>query len=163
MKKNGETVYYAAADSIKETLDYDFRIEREFSYEGLTVEEAVKHVARFTSGIWQIHPFCEGNTRATVVFMIKYLKIFGFSVDNEIFADHSWYFRNALVRANYNDVQRGIHATTIYLDRFFENLLMGYHNDLKNRYLHIDFQAEPQSAVQSAKTALWKNLPLFMS
>lgn len=147
---NGETVYYASADSIKETLDYDFRIEREFSYEGLTVEEAVKHVARFTSGIWQIHPFCEGNTRATAVFMIKYLKTFGFSVDNEIFADHSWYFRNALVRANYNDVQRGIHATTIYLDRFFENLLMGYHNDLKNRYLHIDFQAEQQSAVQSA-------------
>lgn len=147
---NGETDYYAAADSIKETLDYDFRIEREFSYEGLTVEEAVKHVARFTSGIWQIHPFCEGNTRATAVFMIKYLKTFGFSVDNEIFADHSWYFRNALVRANYNDVQRGIHATTIYLDRFFENLLMGYHNDLKNRYLHIDFQAEQQSAVQSA-------------
>ena len=95
--------------------------------------------------------FCEGNTRATAVFIIKYLRTFGFSVNNEAFAANSWYFRNALVRANYNDWQIGIHATAEYLELFFENLLLGKTHELKNRFLHIDHQ--PESAVQSAKRA----------
>ena len=95
---NGETVLYASADSIRDTLDYDFGQEKQFSYEGLSAGDAVKHIAKFTSGIWQIHPFCEGNTRSTAVFIIKYLKTFGFSVNNEIFAENSWYFRNSLAR-----------------------------------------------------------------
>ena len=104
--------------------------------------------AKFTSGIWQIHPFCEGNTRATAVFVIKYLKTFGFDISNETFADNSWYFRNALVRANYNDWQNDIHETTRFLEMFFENLLMNKGHELKNRYMHIDYDTE--SVVQSA-------------
>jgi DNA-binding MarR family transcriptional regulator len=146
---NGETVLYASADSIRDTLDYDFGQEKQFSYEGLSAGDAVKHIAKFTSGIWQIYPFCEGNTRSTAVFIIKYLKTFGFSVNNEIFAENSWYFRNSLARANYNDLDKGISATTIYLERFFENLLMGYQNELKNRFIHVDYKE--QSAIQSAK------------
>lgn len=137
----GDTVLYASFDSINDTLDYDFGIEKEFSYEGLSATEAVKHIAKFTAGIWQIHPFCEGNTRATAVFIIKYLKSFGFDVNNDLFSENSWYFRNALVRANYNNVKNGITATTKYLELFFENLLLGKNNELKNRYLHIDFQS----------------------
>ena len=136
---NGETVYYASYDSIRETLDYDFGQEKKFSYENVSVMDAVKHIASFASGIWQIHPFCEGNTRTTAVFIIQYLKTFGFKVNNDVFADNSWYFRNALVRANYNDLQNGIHATTEFLELFFENLLMGAKHELKNRYLHIDY------------------------
>lgn len=142
----GDTVLYASFDSINNTLDYDFGIEKEFSYEGLSVAEAVKHIAKFTAGIWQIHPFCEGNTRATAVFIIKYLKSFGFDVNNDLFSENSWYFRNALVRANYNNVKNSITATTKYLELFFENLLLGKNNELKNRYLHIDFQSDIQSA-----------------
>lgn len=137
----GDTVLYASFDSINDTLDYDFGIEKGFSYEGLSADEAVKHIAKFTAGIWQIHPFCEGNTRATAVFIIKYLKSFGFDVNNDLFSENSWYFRNALVRANYNNVKNGITATTKYLELFFENLLLGKNNELKNRYLHIDFQS----------------------
>lgn len=139
----GETVLYASYNSIRATLDYDFAMEKAFSYEGISIQEAVRHIAKFTSGIWQIHPFCEGNTRATAVFIIKYLKTFGFLVSNEIFARHSWYFRNALVRANYNDMKNGIAATTRYLDLFFENLLMGGHHELKNRQLHLDHARVP--------------------
>lgn len=138
----GDTVMYASYDSISDTLDYDFSQEKNFSYEQLSIEESVRHIAKFTSGIWQIHPFCEGNTRSTAVFIIKYLKTFGFSVSNETFAENSWYFRNALVRANYNDWQNGIHATTEFLELFFENLLMNADHDLKNRYTHIDFKKE---------------------
>lgn len=105
---NGETVIYADFNSIKDTLDYDFATEKQFSYEGLSVEASVKHLAKFASDIWQIHPFGEGNTRATAVFMIKYMKTFGFRVNNDAFRENSWYFRNALVRANYNDLQKGI-------------------------------------------------------
>ncbi len=152
---NGETVLYASADSIRDTLDYDFGQEKQFSYEGLSAGDAVKHIAKFTSGIWQIHPFCEGNTRSTAVFIIKYLKTFGFSVNNEIFAENSWYFRNSLARANYNDLGKGISATTIYLERFFENLLMGYQNELKNRLIHVDYRE--QSAIQSAKSEIEKD------
>ena len=107
---NGNTVFYASFDSIKETLDYDFEQEKQFSYQGISAEQAVKHIAKFTSGIWQIHPFCEGNTRTTAVFVIKYLKTFGYNISNEVFAANSWYFRNALVRANYNDLKNNIHS-----------------------------------------------------
>ena len=123
-------------------MDYDFATEKQFSYEGLSVEAAVKHLAKFASDIWQIHPFGEGNTRATAVFMIKYMKTFGFRVNNDAFRENSWYFRNALVRANYNNLQKGIHSTTKFLELFFSNLLLGTNHELKNRYMHIDYADE---------------------
>ena len=146
----GDTVTYAAWNSIKDTLDYDFATEKQYSYAGLSVEQCVKHLAKFASDIWQIHPFGEGNTRATAVFMIKYMKTFGFRVNNDAFRENSWYFRNALVRANYNDLQKGIHSTTKFLELFFSNLLLGTNHDLKNRYMHVDFVDENIS--QSAKS-----------
>lgn len=147
----GDTVIYASWNSIKDTLDYDFRTEKEFSYEGLSLKESIKHLVKFASDIWQIHPFAEGNTRATAVFMIKYMKTFGLKVDNDAFKKHSWYFRNALVRANYNDLKNGIHATTKYLELFFSNLLLGTNYELKNRYMHIEYVPEQENqSVQSA-------------
>lgn len=139
---NGDTVIYASCNSIKDTLNYDFQEEKKFSYKGLSLNEAVKHLAKFASDIWQIHPFCEGNTRATAVFMIKYLKTLGFEVSNDVFAEHSWYFRNALVRANYNDLKNDIHSTTKYLELFFSNLLMGTNFELKNRFMHVNYVDE---------------------
>lgn len=138
----GDTVIYASWNSIKDTLEYDFNNEKQFSYEGLSLKESIKHLVKFTSDIWQIHPFCEGNTRATAVFIIKYMRTFGLDVDNDAFKMHSWYFRNALVRANYNDLKNGIHATTKYLEMFFGNLLMGTKFQLKNRCMHVDFVDE---------------------
>ena len=134
---NGETVYYASAQSIRDTLDYDFMQEREFRYKGLSMAQIGEHIAKFISGIWQIHAFGEGNTRTTAVFTIKYLRSFGFDVTNDIFAENAWYFRNALVLANYNDFKREIHATREHLDKFFANLLLGEKNILKNRDLLV--------------------------
>lgn len=148
---HGDTVIYASWNSIQDTLDYDFQTEKQFSYEGLSLGESIRHLAKFASDIWQIHPFCEGNTRTTAVFMIKYIKTFGMNIDNEAFKDHSWYFRNALVRANYNDLQNGIYATTKYLELFFSNLLLGTDYELKNRYLHVDYVPEQiDTMIQSA-------------
>ena len=138
----GDTVLYASFDSIRAILDYDFSQEKNFSYKGLNIHEAIRHFAKFTSGIWQIHPFGEGNTRSTAVFIIKYLKTFGFTISNDTFAKNSWYFRNALVRANYNNLRAGIHATSEFLDLFFENLLMDTKHYLKNRYMHIEFDGQ---------------------
>lgn len=135
----GKSVFYASYDSIPMTLDYDFNTEKNFSYRNLSEQDIVKHIAKFTCDIWQIHPFGEGNTRSTAVFIIKYLNSLGYSIGNEAFAKNSWYFRNALVRANYNDLQNDIHATTLYLEKFFENLLYNGKNELKNRYLHVDW------------------------
>ena len=148
---NGETVIYADFNSIKDTLDYDFATEKQFSYEGLSVEASVKHLAKFASDIWQIHPFSEGNTRATAVFMIKYMKTFGFSVNNDAFEKNSWYFRNALVRANYNNLQKGVHSTTKFLEMFFSNLLLDTNYELKNRYMHIDFEYKSNSQSVNSK------------
>jgi len=134
---NGETVYYASAQSIRETLEYDFAQEKKFSYKGLSIAQTADNIAKFASGLWQIHAFGEGNTRTTAIFIIKYLRSFGFDVTNDIFAENAWYFRNALVRANYNNLKLGIHATQKYLDRFFANLLLGEKNVLKNRDLLI--------------------------
>lgn len=136
---NGDTVLYANADLIKETLNYDFETEKNFDYSKLSNEDAVKHITRFVANIWQIHPFGEGNTRTTAVFTIKYLRSLGFKVNNEPFEKHSWYFRNALVRANYTNMQKGIYMNTEYLEKFFQNILLGENNELKNRYTHVDY------------------------
>lgn len=143
----GDTVTYAAWNSNKDTLDYDFATEKQYSYEGLSVERCVKHLAKFASDIWQIHPFCEGNTRATAVFIIKYMKTFGFKVNNDAFEKNSWYFRNALVRANYNDLQNSVHATTKFLEMFFSNLILGTEYELKNRYMHVDYVDDNSQSV----------------
>lgn len=135
---NGDTVIYASFDIIKETLEYDFEQEKIFSYKGLSLEESIKHLYRFTSNIWQVHPFCEGNTRTIAVFMIKYLRTLVFNINNEVFAENSWYFRNSLVRANYKNFGKNVFEDTSFLEKFFYNLLTNANNELKNRYIHID-------------------------
>ena len=134
---DGASVIYSSCDMIGTTLDYDFEQERLFSYKGIDLPQVVKRISTFVSGIWQIHPFGEGNTRTTAVFTIKYLRQLGFKVDNDPFKANSWYFRNALVRANYQNLPAGVERTTEFLELFFRNLLMGEKNELKNRYLHI--------------------------
>ncbi|MBR3315312.1 MAG: Fic family protein [Atopobiaceae bacterium] len=147
----GETVYYATCGTIEETLRYDFTQERNYSYAGLSGIDIAHHVAKFVSEVWQIHPFGEGNTRTTAVFAIKYLRSMGYRVDNEPFKNHSWYFRNALVRANYEDVTQGVSPEMVYLERFFENLLCGVRHELRNRYLHLDWpQKQISQEVESA-------------
>ena len=127
------------------TLDYDFEQEKNFSYKDLSLDESIKHLCRFTSNIWQVHPFCEGNTRTTAVFIIKYLKTFGFNINNTVFANNSWYFRNALVRANYKNFEKNIFEDISYLEKFFYNLLSNKNYDLKNRYTHIDYIQDTSS------------------
>ena len=139
---DGDTVIYGAAFDLDNALTYDFKQEEAFDYSDPFSDAAIKHITFFVSRLWQVHPFGEGNTRTTAVFVIKYLRSLGYKADNDIFADNSWYFRNALVRANYTNVQKGIQENFIYLERFFRNLLLGEHNELKNRYTHIRYNEE---------------------
>lgn len=134
---DGETVIYGSASELRATLEYDFSQEKNFSYRGLSMDEIIHHLAIFVSRLWQIHIFGEGNTRTTAVFFIKYLRTLGFSATNDIFAENAWYFRNALVRANYTNLQKGIHETTEYLEIFLRNLLLNEKNELHNRDMHI--------------------------
>ena len=134
---NGATVIYGSASELRATIEYDFSQEKDFSYKGLSMDEIIHHLAVFVSRLWQIHIFGEGNTRTTAVFFIKYLRTLGFSATNDIFAENAWYFRNALVRANYTNLQKGIHETTEYLEAFLRNLLLNEKNELHNRNLHI--------------------------
>ena len=139
---DGETVFYADADNLRATLEYDFEQEKKFDYKGLNTQQIIEHIAHFISYLWQIHIFGEGNTRTAAVFLIKYLRKLGFNeINNDLFAQHSWYFRNALVRANYKNLKNGVYATNKYVIRFLENLLLGENNSLKNRELHIHFVA----------------------
>lgn len=159
---DGNSVIYGAAFELKSALDYDFEQERKFSYKNLSMEETVKHIAFFVSRLWQIHAFGEGNTRTTAVFTIKYLRSLGFAVDNDIFAENAWYFRNALVRANYTNLQAGIEESPEFLEKFFRNLLMGEHNELKNRLCHVRAKNLPVTAKTTEKSdeILPANLPV---
>ncbi len=134
---DGATVMYGSASELRATLEYDFSQEKDFSYKGLSMDEIIHHLAVFISRLWQIHIFGEGNTRTTAVFFIKYLRTLGFAATNDIFAENAWYFRNALVRANYTNLQKDIHETTKYLELFLRNLLLNEQNELQNRNLHI--------------------------
>ena len=134
---DGATVLYGSASELSATLDYDFLQEKNLSYKNLTMNEIIHHLAVFVSRLWQIHIFGEGNTRTTAVFFIKYLRTLGFDATNDIFAENAWYFRNAMVRANYNDLKNGIHDTTEYLELFLRNLLLDENNALRNRDMHV--------------------------
>jgi len=134
---DGATVMYGSASELRATLEYDFSQEKDFSYKSLSMDEIIHHLAVFISRLWQIHIFGEGNTRTTAVFFIKYLRTLGFAATNDIFAENAWYFRNALVRANYTNLQKGIYETTEYLELFLRNLLLNEQNELQNRNLHI--------------------------
>ena len=134
----GDSVLYGRWQDLRMAIEYDLEQERQFDYTPLNKDQMVEHLAKFIAGLWQIHPFGEGNTRTTAVFAIKYLRSQGFSVDNDLFERHSWYFRNALVRASYRNLQKGINYEPLFLVRFFRNLLLGENNTLKNRYMMID-------------------------
>lgn len=160
---NGDTVIYGRADSIMETLDYDFEQEKKFNYKGLSKREKVERLAKFTSGIWQIHPFGEGNTRATAVFIIKYLYTLGFVTNNDLFEQNSKYFRNALVRANYQNLNQDIYYTMEYLNKFFGNLLLGEKNLLDNREMQIkdSTMSGKESSQKSSQKSSHKILELM--
>lgn len=150
---NGATVLYGSATELRATLDYDFSEEKKFSYKNLSMDEIIHHLAVFVSRLWQIHVFGEGNTRTTAVFFIKYLRTLGFEVMNDIFAENAWYFRNSLVRANYNDLKNGIHETTEFLEVFLRNLLLSENHPLHNRTLHISdtFKKTEKADIETAK------------
>ena len=134
----GDTVLYVSAPDIKASIEYDLDKEKKFKFSGLSLRDIANHIARFTADLWQIHPFGEGNTRTTAVFIIKYLRSLGFKVENNLFVKNSWYFRNALVRANYQNLQLQIERNVEFLERFFQNLIAGTDFELKNRYLVIN-------------------------
>lgn len=150
---DGATVIYGSATELRATLDYDFSEEKKFSYRNLSMDEIIHHLAVFVSRLWQIHIFGEGNTRTTAVFFIKYLRTLGFHAENDSFAENAWYFRNALVRANYNDLKNGIHETTEYLELFLRNFLLDEENELHNRYMHISgrFVDHQKADIQNRK------------
>ena len=157
---NGATVLYGSASELRATLDYDFAEEKKFSYKNLSMEEIIHHLAIFISRLWQIHVFGEGNTRTTAVFFIKYLRTLGFDVTNDIFAQNAWYFRNALVRANYNDLKNGVHETTEYLELFLRNLLLDEKNELHNRSMHISGRFK-ETDFESAKADIGNTVLAF--
>ena len=140
----GDSVLYGRWQDLRMAVEYDLEQERQFDYTGLNKDQMVEHLAKFVAGLWQIHPFGEGNTRTTAIFTIKYLRSQGFRVNNDLFERHSWYFRNALVRANYRNLNKGISYEPLFLVRFFRNLLLGENNTLKNRYMMIDGPEEWQ-------------------
>ena len=154
---DGATVLYGSATELRVTLDYDFSEEKKFSYKNLSMDEIIHHLAFFISRLWQIHVFGEGNTRTTAVFFIKYLRTLGFDVTNDIFAENAWYFRNSLVRANYNDLKNGIYETTEYLEGFLRNLLLDENHPLHNRALHIGgvFEAPEKVNIGGAESEHW--------
>ena len=150
----GDTVMYGRWQDLRMALDYDIEQEKQFDYRGLSMDEVIERLAKFVSGIWQTHPFCEGNTRTTAVFAIKYLKSIGFECNNDMFEQHSWYFRNALVRANYKNVAKGINQDYSFLNNFFRNLLMGENNELKNRYMLVNPPEEWQNEASTGQVPL---------
>ncbi len=158
---DGRSVIYGDYHELSSTLEYDFEVERKYKYDGLSDDEVIEHLATFISNLWQIHAFQEGNTRTTAVFFIKYLRTLGFDVTNDVFAKNAWYFRNALVRANFRYIRKGIYDDKTYIVLFLRNLLLNEHNALKNRDLHInvDKKNEEPASKETRVIELMKGNP----
>lgn len=134
----GRSVKYANYQMIEDTFAYDFAQEKDKSYANLSPEEIVKRISNFTSAIWQVHAFGEGNTRTTAVFIQKYLNYMGFQVDNTLFLENSLFYRNALIRSNFGSYSEGVLPTNKWLECFYENLLFGGKHELRNRDLLVE-------------------------
>lgn len=157
---DGDTVIYGDYRELQATLQYDFNAEKEFSYKGLSIDEIINHLAMFIANLWQIHIFEEGNTRTTAVFVIKYLRSLGFNISNDVFSKNAWYFRNALVRANYRNYRKGVYEDRSFLIKFLRNLLLNEKHSLKNRELHISENVDSNDGSKESRiVGLMKNNP----
>lgn len=150
----GASVSYSLVELIQHSISFDFEREKAFDYAALDMAGAIRHIAEFIAGLWQVHPFAEGNTRTSAVFLICYLRYMGFDVDNTLFEKHSWYFRNALVRASYSSRKDGVGRDFRYLELFLRNLLMVECNELKNRYLRIHVTEQSEQVTEQVQTAI---------
>ena len=154
------TVWYGDYRELETMLAYDFNTEKNFSYSKLSMDEIVDHLSVFISNLWQIHPFEEGNTRTTAVFVIKYLRSLGFDVTNDVFAKNAWFFRNSLVRANYRNLQQGVVEDRSFLIKFLRNLLLNENNELHNKELHISVISQLKNETRENRIIkLMKNYP----
>lgn len=138
----GDSCVYGDYRELEATLTYDFEMEKRFDYKNKTTDEIIDHLAFFIANLWQIHPFEEGNTRTVATFFIKYLRTLGFDVTNNTFAENSWYFRNALVRANYQNLPNKIFSDNSYLIKFLRNLLLGEDNVLENKSMQVSLRTK---------------------
>ncbi|MDE6345695.1 MAG: Fic family protein [Muribaculaceae bacterium] len=148
------SVSYQPSIDIREAIEYDLSREKEFDYSNRPMMEIIKHLSQFIADLWQIHPFREGNTRTTAVFLIKYLRSMGISATNDMFKEHSWYFRNALVRASYKGLN--ISPTTEFVERFLRNVILGEKNELRNRDMLVGASL-PETKSQSTTTSSSKS------
>ena len=134
---NNDSVAYGDSKTLTKSLEYDISLEKGKNYKEMSIVEVIKNITDFSSSIWQVHPFREGNTRATAVFIEKYLISLGYNIDNSLFKDKSVYFRNALVRSNYFNNYLNIKEDKTYLIKFYENLLLGKNNNLHSEDLIV--------------------------
>ena len=134
---NNDSALYGDCKTLKESLEYDISLERVMNYKEMNIVEVINNITDFSSRIWQTHPFREGNTRTTAIFIIKYLISLGYQVDNTLFKDKSVYFRNALVRSNYFNNEKNVKEDNRYLIKFYENLLLGKNNNLQSKDLIV--------------------------
>ena len=148
------SVSYQPAIDLREAIEYDISREKEFDYSNRPMTEVIKHLSQFVADLWQIHPFREGNTRTTAVFLIKYLRSMGIPATNDMFKEHSWYFRNALVRASYKGLN--VAPTTEFVERFLRNVILGEKNELRNRDMLVGVSL-PTPIVQSITSTTSKS------
>lgn len=135
---NNDSVAYGDCKTLRESLEYDISLEKEKNYKEMSIVEVISNITKFSSNIWQVHPFMEGNTRTTAIFMIKCLKELGYNnINYSLFKENSKYFRNALVRSNYSNDEMDIKEDDSYLIKFYENLLLGKNNNLYSKDLII--------------------------
>ena len=134
---NNDSALYGDCKTLKESLEYDISLERVKNYKEMNIVEVINNITDFSSRIWQTHPFREGNTRTTAIFIIKYLISLGYQVDNTLFKEKSVYFRNALVRSNYFNNEKNVREDNSYLVKFYENLLLGKNNNLQSKDLIV--------------------------
>ena len=151
---NDHSVKYTDYHNIETNLRYDFEEEKKINYKYLEPDKQIKKIAEFTARIWSTHPFIEGNTRTTSIFIQKYLKYLGFSTNDEYFKTNSKYFRNALVKASYYNQIYKVTQDYMPLMKFYKKLLYDNTIELKLSDLIVKEMFTIPNDIEQAKTKI---------
>lgn len=96
----GDTIRYAYPSEIEKQIEKYIKELNNTNWQEKNTEQKSLEFTKLLAGLWQVHPFRDGNTRTTMAYAFKFAKEHGFEMNEDIILKHFGYVRNAFVKAS---------------------------------------------------------------